>query len=213
MIRLFCQATREFFQVDGTYYWELTAAGELIGIEADGHLATHFRGHHLKATEKAVTNEAVVNRRTVLANHVDPSQYPLVAEFSAKSVMVAPLVVAKEIIGAGVFLHETDDNFFDEDMAAKATILAGQLGSLLEAARWSDKSREEHRRAEILAEVAQSLYAVPDSTSVVAALADRLRTLLRSPLVCILLRTGESFHLRGCGRGIARLGSFSALPL
>ncbi|MCU1297105.1 MAG: hypothetical protein JWO91_1383, partial [Acidobacteriaceae bacterium] len=183
--------------MDGTYYWELTSAGELTGMEADGRMADEFRGHRLEGSENAVANEAVRSRKTVFANHVDSEQYPMAAKFSAKSLMAAPLVVAKEVIGAGVFLHETDANFFNDDLAAKATILAGQLGSLLEATRWSDRSREEHRRAEILAGVAQTLHAVPDSSSVVERLADRLRVLLRSPLVCILLRAGESFQLSG----------------
>jgi hypothetical protein len=42
----------------------------------------------------------------------------------------------------------------NDDLAAKATILAGQLGSLLEASRLNKVSREEHRRAEILAGLA-----------------------------------------------------------
>src|SRR6202023_472473 len=82
------------------------------------------------------------------------------------------------------------------DLADKATILAGQMGSLLEANRLTHVSREEHRRAEILAEVAQSLHAAPESTAVVEAVADRLRVLLRTRLVCLLLREGTAFSLR-----------------
>ena len=87
-------------------------------------------------------------------------------------------------------------DFFNEDIAAKATILAGQLGSLLEAARLGEASREEHRRAEILADVAHALHGTPDVSAVIEALADRLRLLLRTRLVCVLLRREGPFELK-----------------
>ena len=52
--------------------------------------------------------------------------------------MAAPLVVSKEVIGRGFFLHDSDHDFFNDDLAAKATILGGQLGSLLEASRLTE---------------------------------------------------------------------------
>ena len=110
--------------------------------------------------------------------------------------MAAPLVVSNEAIGAAVFLHCSDPDFFNPDLAAKATILAGQLGSLLEASRLTQVSREEHRRTKILAEVAQALHSAPESAAVVEAVADRLRVLLRTRLVCMMLREGTGFSLR-----------------
>ena len=196
LIQLFCRATREFFQVDGAYFWRSSSPAELVGAEADGFMADHFRGTHLKASQSAVAVEAIRSRRTVYVNHVDPARYPMAAEYHAKSMMAAPLVVSGEVIGAAVFLHTSEPAFFSEDLCAKATILAGQLGSLLEASRLNQVSREEHRRAEILAEVAQTLHSVPDACAVVEAVADRLRVLLRTRLVCILLREGAGFTLR-----------------
>jgi PAS domain S-box-containing protein len=194
LIHLFCTATREFFQVEGAYFWQCLSKDELVGAEADGLMAEGFRGTPLKATESAVAAEAIRKRKTVYANQVDASRYTLAAEYHAKSLMSAPLIVSNEVVGAAVFLH-TSDAAFSEDDAAKATILAGQLGSLLEANRLTQVSREEHRRAEILAEVAHALHSVPDATAVVEAVADRLRVLLRTRLVCILLRVGTAFEL------------------
>jgi PAS domain S-box-containing protein len=196
LIRLFCQATRQFFQVDGAYFWQRVSADELLGAEADGLMADRFRGTRLKATENAAAVEAIRQRKTVCENRLDPARYPMAAEFHALSIMAAPLVVGNEAIGAAAFLHCTDPDFFNADLAAKATILAGQLGSLLEASRLSQVSREEHRRAEILAEVAQALRSAPESRAVVEAIADRLRVLLRTRLVCMLLREGTGFTLR-----------------
>jgi two-component system NtrC family sensor kinase len=196
LMRLFCRATRDFFQVSGAYYWRFVSAEELLGAEADGLMADRFRGTRLKTSQSAVAIEAIRKRRTVYVNRLDPSQYPLAHEFHAQSIMAAPLVVSNDVIGAAVFLHESAPDHFNEDLAAKATILAGQLGSLLEAGRLTLESKEEHRRAEILAEVAQALHSVPDDAAVVEAVADRLRVLLRTRLVCVLLRQGAAFSLR-----------------
>jgi two-component system NtrC family sensor kinase len=195
LIGLFCRATREFFGVDGAYFWHSVSAEELVGAEADGLMAEGFRGRRLKANQSAAASEAIRQRRTLYVNHVDPAHYPMAAEFHARSLMAAPLVVANEIIGAAVFISASHPDFFNDDLAAKATILAGQLGSLLEASRLAQVSREEHRRAEILAEVAQALHSVPDSSAVTEALADRLRILLRTRLVCIMVRQGAGFDL------------------
>jgi len=196
MIHLFCRATREFFQVSGVYFWRLAAEDQLVGEEADGKMAERFRGLRLKQQESAVTMEAVRRRRAVFVNQLDPTNYTAASEFGARSLMAVPLVVFNEVIGATTFLHDSDQEFFNEDLAAKATILAGQLGSLLEASRLSEASREEHRRAELLADVAQALHGTPDVTAVIEALADKLRVLLRSRLVCVLLRHDGPFELR-----------------
>ena len=198
LIRLFCQSTRELFQVDGTYYWQRVSADELQGAEADGLLADRFRGTKVNSGQSsvAIAVEAIRQRKTVYENELDPARYLMAAEFGARSIMAAPLLVSNESIGAAVFLHCSDPNFFNPDLAAKATILAGQMGSLLEASRLTQVSREEHRRTQILAEVAQALHAAPESTAVVEAVADRLRVLLRTRLVCILLREGTAFSLR-----------------
>jgi PAS domain S-box-containing protein len=196
LIQLFCQTSRQFFGVDGAYFWRVDSDEELVGTEADGVMADRFRGIRLTASQSAVAVEAIRQRKTIRVNRLDAGRYPMAAEFRARSIMAAPLVVLNEAIGAAVFLHCSDADYFTDDLAAKATILAGQLGSLLEASRLSQASREEHRRAEILAEVAHALRAGPDPGPVIDAIADRLRVLLRTRLVCVLLRQGNSFCLR-----------------
>ncbi len=198
LIHLFCQETRQLFQVDGAYFWQRVSADELLGAEADGLMADRFRGTRVKAsqTSVAIAVEAIRQGKTVYENRLDTARYLMAAEFQARSIMAAPLVVNNESIGAAVFLHCSDPDFFNPDLAAKATILAGQLGSLLEANRLTQVSREEHRRTKILAEVAQALRSAPESTAVIEAVADRLRVLLRTRLVCMLLREGTAFSLR-----------------
>ncbi len=196
LIQLFCQAARDFFSVSGVYFWRCQSADELVGEQADGKMASSFIGIRLRPDQSAVTAEAVRQRRTIFANQVTSASFPAAADFSAKSLMAAPLVVFNEVIGAVTFLHDSLDDFFNEDLAVKATILAGQLGGFLEAARLGEASREEHRRAEILADVANALHSTPDVSAVIEALADRLRLLLRTRLVCILLRREGPFELK-----------------
>jgi PAS domain S-box-containing protein len=196
LLGLFCCSAREFFQVSGVYFWRCQPGSQLVGEEADGKMAGRFRGLRIDPGQSAVTADAVRQRRTIYVNRLDSSRYPAAAEFGALSLMAAPLIVFNEVIGAAAFLHDSESQFFNDDLATKATILAGQLGSLLEATRLSEASREEHRRAEILAGVAQTLYGTPDVSSVIEALADRIRLLLQARLVCVLLRRDGPFELR-----------------
>jgi PAS domain S-box-containing protein len=197
LIQLFCHASREFFKVSGVYFWRRHSGDELVGEHAAGKLADRFIGIRLLPQQSAVTTEAVRDRRTIFINQLQSSPtVPALRQFEARSLMAAPLVVFDEVIGAATFLHDSDEGFFNEDLAAKATILAGQLGSLLEATRLGEASREEHRKAEILAEVASALHATPDVAAVLEALADRLRLLLRTRLVSVLLRRDGPFELR-----------------
>jgi PAS domain S-box-containing protein len=197
LIQFFCHATREFFQVSGVYFWRRHAGDELVGEQADGKLAERFIGIRLQFQDSANTAEAVRKRRTIIVSEPQLSQtLPVLRQFGARSLMVAPLVVFDEVVGAATFLHDSEEGFFNDDLAAKATILAGQLGSLLEATRLGEASREEHRRTEILAEVATALHGTPDVSAVIEALADRLRLLLGTRLVSILLRREGPFELR-----------------
>ena len=196
LIQFFCQATREFFQVSGVYFWRSHFADELVGEQAAGKLTERFAGLRLRPDQSAVSAEAVRQRRTIVANHVKSEAFSAATEFEARSLMAVPLMVLDEVIGALTFLHDSNEAFFSDDLAAQATIVAGQLGRLLEAARLNETSREEYRRAEILADVAHVLHGAPDVSAVIEALADRLRLLLRTKLVCVLLRREGPFELK-----------------
>jgi len=160
LIQLFLRSTREFFAVQGAYFWRKTASDVLVGEEADGYVAEQFRGLRLKSDESAVTAEAVRTGTTVFVNDIDHQRYPMAERFQVRSLMAAPLVVAGEAIGSVVFLHTSDPQFFNDDLAAKATILARQLGSLLEAQRLyataNAHANELHQLLEISSELGSS---------------------------------------------------------
>ena len=167
-----------------------------MGAEADGFQAERFRGLRLQAGDSSVALEAVQNRRTVFVNDADEGRNPQFADYRAQAAMASPLVVSGEVIGAVAFLHDSSDARFDEDAAAKATILAAQLGTALEALRLNMVSQEERRRAMILAEIATARHGLADTTAVIEGLAERLRVLLKSPAVLLLVRGVDSFQLR-----------------
>jgi len=207
LIQLFCREAREFFQVSGVYFWRCDPGDELVGEQADGKLAERFVGRRMGAGQSMVTAEAVAQRRTIFANNVEARNLALAGEFGAKSLMAAPVMVSDSVIGAATFLHDSDAEFFNEGLAAKAAMLARQLGTLLEAARLNDASSEGHRRATILADVAHALHGTPDVTAVLEALSDRMRLLLRAQLVCVLLRRDGPFELRALSAETSQLAN------
>ena len=75
LIQFFCQVAREFFQVSGVYFWRCHFAYELVGETADGKLAERFVGLRLRPDQNAVTSEAVRQRRTIFANHVNSAAF------------------------------------------------------------------------------------------------------------------------------------------
>jgi len=195
LILVFCQQTREFFHARGAYFWKRTSEGELVGVQADGLSAERFRGLRLHTGDQAVALEAVQTGRTIVHNDLD-ARHAKLAHFPATSVMSAPVIVSDETVGVITFLDDAPDSGFDEDSAAKATILATQLGTALEALRLNRLSREERRRAMILAEAATSLHSLPDTSAIMEGIADRLRVLLYSPVVLVFVQEESSLHLR-----------------
>lgn len=158
-------------------------------------MAEHFRNTHLNTADSAIADEVIHRKKPVFRNSLDTSRYPLAAEFGARSMLAVPLIVSNEILGAAVFLHTSDPQFFNPDHLAKASILAAQLGGFLEAVRLTERAREEERRAGILAEVALTLHSEADLGVLAEAIADRLRALLRTSLVCVLAQEGEGYAL------------------
>ena len=119
--------------------------------------------------------------------------------------MAAPLLVSGEVAGAIAFLHSASQAGFDDDDLAKVTILAAQLGTALEALRLHQLSREEHRRASILVEVATALHGLPDTAAVMESIADRLRMLLHSPAVLVFVQQEKLFQLQAVSTEAPRL--------
>jgi GAF domain-containing protein len=195
ILRLFCRTTRTYFGVSGAYIWHFFPPDQLVAEEADGWMADQFRNVRLKTNQSAIVVETIQKRKPILVNSVDTERYPMAREFQIRSLLAVPLLMFDGAIGATVFVHTTDAEFFNQDHLNKASILAAQLGSLLEAARLTHQAKEEKRRAAILAEVAQSFSAEPDFRLLVDSIADRVRALLRTPLVCVLGREASGFEL------------------
>src|SRR5256885_1408075 len=157
LVQFFCAETRKFLQVSGAYYWRLEENQGLIAVGADGHLAERFRAARLQLSEAAVATDAVRLRQTCYVNHLDAQKYPMAGEFGARALMAAPVVLFGKVTGVAVFLHNSDPQFFQPDLAAKVTILAAQLGSLLEYVRLVHTSDQHRKRADDLMTLALEL--------------------------------------------------------
>jgi two-component system NtrC family sensor kinase len=208
VIRSFCAVTRSFFQASGAYFWSRTSDGELIGAEADGDQAESFRGTRVRTGDPSVATEAVQRRRPFFINNaIELNRYPWLSACRAGAAMAAPLLVSGEVVGAVAFVQNASDAGFDDDDVAKVTILAAQLGTALEALRLNQLSREEHRRASILVEVATALHGLPDTAAVMENIADRLRVLLHSPAVLVFVQQEKLFQLQAVSTESPRLAA------
>ena len=177
----------------------------MVGAECDAADAAAFRGIRRHPGDASIAMDAVQKRRPIFVNNLDAARYPWIVSCAAHSALAAPLLVSGEVAGAITFLRSAPQVGFDESDLARATIIAAQLGTALEALRLNQLSREERRRASILVEVATALHGLPDTASVVESIADRLRVLLHSPAVLVFVQQEKLFQLQAVSTDNARL--------
>jgi two-component system NtrC family sensor kinase len=205
VIRQFCQRARDLLGASAAYYWKRVSEQELVGGEVgDGG---GKQSHDIVPCDQmpSFAWEAVESRRTVAVHPAEVSRYPFLVEAGASGAVAAPLQIAGEVSGAIAFLHTPSGAPFHPSEIDKVAIFAAQLGSALEALRLSQLSREEHRRASILAEVATALPGFPDTTAVTEGIADRLRELLHCPAVMIFVQKQKLLQLQAVSTEAPRL--------
>jgi PAS domain S-box-containing protein len=149
LAQIFCQLTRQFFRASGAYCWKLALPNELIGLSADGAGAENFRKTVIKTTSRAPVVEAILSRKAVCTNSIQPDHYPPDLRIAGRSAMAVPLIVSGEVVGALTFVHD-EPGFFDDELAAKATILSATLANSIALSDLSRDAREERQRAESL---------------------------------------------------------------
>jgi len=154
----------------------------------------------MRPADAFIPIDALQKHRSFFVNQIDVSRFPGLASTHPHAALAAPVLVAGEVIGAIVCLRSAPHPGFDDDAVAKVTILAAQLGAALEALPLHQLSREEHHRASILVEVANALHGLPDTAAVMESIADRLRVLLHSPAVLVLVRKDVRKEVRKEGR-------------
>lgn len=207
LIRCFCSLTRVFFQASGTYFWRLSADGELVGAEADAPDVESFRGIRRRPGDASLAMDAVQRRRAFFVNQLDANRHPWLTSSNARAALAAPLIVSGEAIGAITFVKSGRGQAFDDDSVVKATILAAQLGTAIEALRLNQLSREEQKRASVLVEVATALNGRPDTAAVLESIADKLRTLLHSPVVLVFMQQEKLFRLQAASTEDSKLAA------
>ena len=197
LIQFFCRETRAFFQLEGVHLWRLQGEDELVWEQGDGTRVERLLGMRMRAEKSKFLFEAIRERRTVFSHQLAPDSAE--AELGVRSILAAPVTVSNQVAGLLTFLDDSEDAAFDDAFTRQATLLATELGNLVEGASFGAAPPNEHPPAEILADVAQALHGTPDVASVIEALADRLRLLLRTPAVSVLLKLNNreaSFEVR-----------------
>ena len=205
VIRQFCLQLRDLLGASAAYYWKRVSEQELVGGEVSDHVGRQFHDTSPRDRIPSVAWEAVQSRRPVVVQSAEASRYPFLVEAGASAAVAAPLQIAGEVTGAIAFLRGPSAAPFNPGETDKVVIFAAQLGSALEALRLSQLSREEHRRASILAEVATALHGFPDTTAVTEGIADRLRELLHCPVVMIFVQKQNLLQLQAVSTGAPRL--------
>ena len=117
--------------------------------------AERFRGLRLQPGDPSVALEAVQTGARFFVNDVDMSRYPRLADYrAARRDGGAFAGFRRRDRGVVAFAHDSPDVRFDDDAAAKATILADPTGYGPRSPSAESGFPEEHRRAMILAELA-----------------------------------------------------------
>ena len=158
----------------------------------------------MRAAEPSIAIEALQGRRPIVLDEIGMKRYLALAEVQARSALATPLVVGGEALGVIAYLHPANAAF-DAVAENRVTILAAQLCTALEALRQNQQSREEKKRATVLANLAARLHASPDTPPIMENIADRLRELLRSPAVLIFVQQENLFQLLAVSTASPRL--------
>jgi PAS domain S-box-containing protein len=194
LIRLFCSASCDFFGVAAACYWKLEG-DQLVATEAQGCVPSNFVGTRVPLGSGTVTAQAVCNRKTTYQNRMDLRAYPFASEATGCALMAAPVSAGDEV-GALVFVHETEAEYFTDDLAEKATVLAGALGNAMETTRLTRQSRAE-RQCAVLIQCAEVLSAHVDAATLTRQFAEHVRKLMDGALAAVVLRQRGRIVLQG----------------
>jgi PAS domain S-box-containing protein len=195
LIRLLCEKVCLLFGVSGVYCWRLISASELEGIAAYGAGADQFGNARLRLQRSTLASDAIRNRRAIYRNRADQSKCLLADGNPAASVMAAPLIVAGEPVGVLGYVHTTDPEHFNEELAKRATAVGGILASLTEASRLGQVAREEQRRAESLVTTAVELNSSLRLNDFVQRFAFRACTLMGATSAILALSQGSTLEI------------------
>jgi two-component system NtrC family sensor kinase len=185
-----CRSARELFATDAAYYFELVA-DELIATHCDGVGCKN--GLRFKRDEVGPLSEALQTRETVYFNYLDRDTDGLATHLQASSIMVTPLTISDEVVGAFV-LAAASPGFFNDDLAANATLLVGYGSALAEAARLRQASREETQRAEDLMSLARDFSSSLGLPDFVRSFVNRAADMLGARAAVLALHNGKALE-------------------
>jgi two-component system NtrC family sensor kinase len=158
LLSAFCRESRKALGISGVGYWELLEAERLLKpLQADGDFSEKFKQAPLALEHAPVVVKAIREQRAALLNHAGDVKGRQPFGWSARSFLVAPVVIFGQTIGVATFLHQTEAGFFSEALIHQLTQLGEQLGSLLELFRLRNTADQHQKRSADLIELAMDL--------------------------------------------------------
>jgi PAS domain S-box-containing protein len=186
----FVELTHKYFGVSAVGCWQLLGQ-ELVGIAATGVQSERFRSYSLNVPGEAVVVDAVRSKKTLTMNHVAEGQGCAPDEhFHAASIMVTPLVVAGKVVGAVAYVHDTKSDYFSQEIADEAAVLATQLGGAIQTAQQLKISTEHQHRADELTSLALDLSSSIQLTELVKSITQRATSMMGAKSAALALMRG-----------------------
>lgn len=169
------------FRVTHSYGWTEDLTGLFLPDERDPHGLLAMRSGETLAVDDARSDP-----------RVDPD---LMRAYGVQSVILAPLVVGKRSIGTISFNHLKAPHHFSAREVEFVTQLATSLSLALENAQLMAGQRRGQQLAEALSVVNSRLLGAHESEEVVREVIDLAREALDFPMVALLVRLRDDWHL------------------
>jgi PAS domain S-box-containing protein len=134
----FCSLCAAYFGVSTAQLWRIED-GWLTSSGATGR-GDQIQSPRFRLQDASLVEQALRQQRTLFVNHRNPAE-TVDAQFAGHSLLAAPVVLFGEAPGVLTLLHASETGRFDDDVAARATVVATHLGSLLEIQRLRESSQ------------------------------------------------------------------------
>ena len=199
---LFATEARKCFCLSAVYCWTVVG-GELVALAADDQNAEGFAGTRLGIGDDTSFEEAIRTRSSVVVHEKAEKDFRLQAKLHSESLLITPLVLNSQVLGAVAYIHESQAGYFTPDVAAKASLLACQLSLLMDRARLKSAAsggrvqaaigsdpQQQQLRAEALMGMALELSSSLQLSELVKSISHRGASVLKAGSAAVALLRG-----------------------
>ena len=159
-IDTYCRALRTYFDPSAVYYWEPGEGGALELAGSAGRAERATPAVRLTPELNPAAFEVLREGKARVFSGLLRPETARVWGFPARSVLAAPVASsgAGEPAGLVALFHESNPQFFTEEMASHAAVIAAFAGAAFEAARLAASAEQHRQRSENLMSLALELH-------------------------------------------------------